>query len=95
MGDVGGLALGGLLASLAIVTKQELLLLVVGGVFVVETLSVIIQVVSFKTTGKRVFRMAPIHHHFEMLGWSEQQVVLAFWFCGFLCGVIGSVIGVL
>ncbi len=58
-------------------------------------LSVIIQVVSFKTTGKRVFRMAPIHHHFEMLGWSEQQVVLASWFCGFLCGVIGSVIGVL
>lgn len=95
MGDVGSLALGGMLASLAIVTKQELLLLIVGGVFVVETLSVIIQVTSFKTTGKRVFRMAPIHHHFEMLGWSEQQVVLAFWFCGFLCGVIGSVIGVL
>ena len=95
MGDVGSLSLGGLLAGLAIVTKQELLLLVVGGVFVIETLSVIIQVVSFKTTGKRVFRMAPLHHHFEMLGWSEQQVVFAFWFCGFLCGIAGCLIGVM
>lgn len=95
MGDVGSLSLGGLIAGLAIVTKQELLLLIVGGVFVIETLSVIIQVVSFKTTGKRVFRMAPIHHHFEMLGWSEQQVVFAFWFCGFLCGIAGCLIGVM
>lgn len=95
MGDVGSLSLGGLLAGLAIVTKQELLLLIVGGVFVIETLSVIIQVVSFKTTGKRVFRMAPLHHHFEMLGWSEQQVVFAFWFCGFLCGIAGCLIGVM
>lgn len=95
MGDVGSLSLGGLLAGLAIVTKQELLLLIIGGVFVVETLSVIIQVVSFKLTGKRVFRMAPLHHHFEMLGWSEQQVVFAFWFGGFLCGIIGCLVGVM
>ena len=95
MGDVGSLGLGGFLAVLAILTKQELLLLIVGGVFVIETLSVIIQVVSFKTTGKRVFRMAPLHHHFEMLGWSEQQVVFAFWFCGFLCGIAGCLIGVM
>lgn len=95
MGDVGSLSLGGLLAALAIVTKHELLLLIVGGVFVIETLSVIIQVVSYKTTGKRVFRMAPIHHHFEMLGWSEQQVVFSFWFCGFLCGIAGCLIGVM
>ena len=74
MGDVGSLGLGGFLAILAILTKQELLLILVGGVFLMETLSVIIQVVSFKTRGKRVFKMAPIHHHFEMLGWSEQQV---------------------
>ena len=70
MGDVGSLGLGGFLAILAILTKQELLLILVGGVFLMETLSVIIQVVSFKTRGKRVFKMAPIHHHFEMLGWS-------------------------
>ncbi len=95
MGDVGSLSLGGLLAVLAIFSKQELLLLIVGGVFVVETLSVIIQVVSFKLTGKRVFKMAPLHHHFELLGWSEQQVVLSFWFGAFICGIIGVVLGVL
>ncbi|MCF0239373.1 MAG: phospho-N-acetylmuramoyl-pentapeptide-transferase [Streptococcus gallolyticus] len=95
MGDVGSLSLGGILASLAVVTKQELLLILVGGVFVLETLSVIIQVVSFKTTGKRVFKMAPVHHHFEMLGWSEQQVVFAFWFVGFVFGIIGCLAGVM
>jgi len=95
MGDVGSLALGGLLAALAILTNQELLLIVIGIVFVIEALSVIIQVVYYKMTGKRFFRMAPIHHHFEMLGWSEQQVVLAFWFGGFLAGVIGVLIGVM
>lgn len=95
MGDVGSLSLGGLLAGLAVVTKQELLLIIVGGVFVVEALSVIMQVVSYKTTGKRIFRMAPIHHHFELLGWTEQQVVFAFWFCGFLCGIAGCLIGVM
>ena len=95
MGDVGSLGLGGFLAILAILTKQELLLILVGGVFLMETLSVIIQVVSFKTRGKRVFKMAPIHHHFEMLGWSEQQVTISFWFIGFICGILSSVIGVL
>lgn len=95
MGDTGSLALGGLLASLALLTNQELLLILIGGVFLIETLSVIIQVVSFKTRGKRVFKMAPIHHHFEMLGWSEQQVVISFWFLGFICGIIGIVLGVM
>ncbi len=95
MGDTGSLALGGLLAALAVLTNQELLLILIGGVFLMETLSVIIQVVSFKTRGKRVFKMAPIHHHFEMLGWSEQQVVISFWFLGFICGIIGIVLGVM
>ncbi len=95
MGDVGSLGLGGFLAILAILTKQELLLIIVGGVFLMETLSVIIQVVSFKTRGKRVFKMAPIHHHFEMLGWSEQQVTISFWFIGFICGIVAIVLGVM
>ena len=95
MGDTGSLALGGVLAALALLTNQELLVIIIGGVFLMETLSVIIQVVSFKTRGKRVFKMAPIHHHFEMLGWSEQQVVISFWFLGFICGIIGIVLGVM
>jgi phospho-N-acetylmuramoyl-pentapeptide-transferase len=95
MGDVGSLGLGGLLAAMAILTAQELLLVLIGVMFVIETLSVIIQVGYFKLTKKRFFRMAPIHHHFEMLGWSEQQVVLAFWFGGFIAGVIGVLIGVM
>lgn len=95
MGDTGSLALGGMLAALAVLTDQELLLILIGGVFLMETLSVVIQVVSFKTRGKRVFKMAPIHHHFEMLGWTEQQVVISFWFLGFICGIIGIVLGVM
>lgn len=95
MGDTGSLALGGFLAALAVLTRQELLFILIGGVFLVETLSVIIQVVSFKTRGKRVFKMAPIHHHFEMLGWTEQQVVISFWFLGFIYGIIGIVLGVM
>ncbi len=95
MGDTGSLALGGVLAAFALLTGKELLLILVGGVFLVETLSVIIQVTSFKLTGKRVFKMAPLHHHFEMLGWSEQQVVISFWFVGFICGIISIVLGVL
>jgi len=79
MGDTGSLALGGVLGAMAILTKQELLLPIVGGLFVIETLSVIIQVGSFKMRGKRVFRMAPIHHHFELLGWSETKVTIRFW----------------
>jgi phospho-N-acetylmuramoyl-pentapeptide-transferase len=79
MGDTGSLALGGVIASMAILTKQELILPIVGGLFVLEALSVIIQVVSFKTRGKRVFLMAPLHHHFELKGWSETKVTIRFW----------------
>jgi phospho-N-acetylmuramoyl-pentapeptide-transferase len=78
MGDVGSLALGGALATVAVVIKQEILLHIVGGVFVLEAASVIIQVVSFRTTGKRVFKMAPLHHHFELIGWSEPKVIARF-----------------
>jgi phospho-N-acetylmuramoyl-pentapeptide-transferase len=79
MGDVGSLALGGTLAAIAVIIKQEVLLLFVGGVFVLEAMSVILQVGSFKLRGKRIFRMAPIHHHFELLGWSESKVIVRFW----------------
>jgi len=79
MGDVGSLALGGTLAMLAVIAKQEVLLAVVGGIFVLEALSVIIQVASFRLTGKRVFAMAPIHHHYEKLGWSEPKIIVRFW----------------
>ena len=78
MGDTGSLAIGGLLGTLAVMGKFEFLLIFLGGVFVCETLSVIIQVTSFKTTGKRVFKMSPIHHHFELCGWSEKKVVGVF-----------------
>ena len=78
MGDTGSLAIGGLLGTLAVISKFEFLLIFLGGVFVMETLSVIIQVTSFKTTGKRVFKMAPIHHHFELCGWSEKKIVVVF-----------------
>ena len=84
MGDTGSLALGGALATVAILTKTELLLVVIGGVFVAEALSVIIQVISFKTTGRRVFRMSPVHHHFELSGWAETKVVKTFWLAGIL-----------
>ena len=79
MGDVGSLALGGALGTVAVIIKQEILLLSIGGVFVLEALSVIIQVGSFKLTGKRVFRMAPLHHHFELMGWSESKIIVRFW----------------
>jgi len=79
MGDVGSLALGGTLGTVAVIIKQEVLLVFVGGIFVVEALSVILQVASFKLRGKRIFRMAPIHHHFELLGWSESKVIVRFW----------------
>ncbi|NPV91489.1 MAG: phospho-N-acetylmuramoyl-pentapeptide-transferase [Firmicutes bacterium] len=79
MGDTGSLALGAALASLSIITRTELALLIIGGVFVLETLAVIIQVISFQTTGKRVFLMAPLHHHYELAGWSETKVVRVFW----------------
>src|SRR6201746_2807392 len=79
MGDTGSLALGGMLGSVAVATKHEIVLAVIGGLFVLEAVSVIVQVVSFKLTGKRVFRMAPIHHHYEQLGWTESQIVIRFW----------------
>ena len=79
MGDVGSLALGGAIGTVALLIKQELLLMLVGGLFVVEALSVIIQVGSFKLTGKRVFRMAPLHHHFELMGWKEPKIIIRFW----------------
>jgi len=79
MGDTGSLGLGAVIAALAVITKSELFLLIIGGIYVAETLSVILQVASFKTTGKRIFRMAPIHHHFEMVGWSETKVMVRFW----------------
>jgi phospho-N-acetylmuramoyl-pentapeptide-transferase len=84
MGDTGSLALGGALAGVAILTKTEILLVIIGGVFVLETLSVMIQVASFKTRGKRVFRMSPLHHHFELGGWSEWRVVVTFWLVGLI-----------
>lgn len=91
MGDTGSLALGGALAAAAILTKTELLLIVIGGVFVVEALSVIIQVISFQMTGRRVFRMSPLHHHFELGGWAETKVVRVFW----LAGAVSSVVALL
>ncbi|MCP3982783.1 MAG: phospho-N-acetylmuramoyl-pentapeptide-transferase [bacterium] len=88
MGDVGALALGGALGAIAVVIRQEILLAVIGGIFVVETLSVMIQVASFKMTGRRVFRMAPVHHHFEQLGWPEQQIVVRFWIISIILALI-------
>ncbi len=89
MGDTGSLALGGLLGTLAVTIKHEFVLAIVGGLFVMEALSVIVQVASFKLTGKRVFRMAPIHHHFEQLGWSEPQIVMRFWIVAFVLAMVG------
>ena len=94
MGDTGSLALGGAIATIAILTKLELLLVIIGGVFVIETLSVILQVISFKTTGKRIFRMSPLHHHYELLGWSEWKVVVTFWSVGLLLAILGIYIEV-
>ncbi|MCO7174616.1 phospho-N-acetylmuramoyl-pentapeptide-transferase [Sporolactobacillus kofuensis] len=89
MGDTGSLAIGGGLAGMAILTNSEILLAIIGGVFALETLSVIIQVISFKTTGRRVFKMSPIHHHFELSGWSEWKVVTVFWIVGLILAVLG------
>ncbi|MBN1334785.1 MAG: phospho-N-acetylmuramoyl-pentapeptide-transferase [Deltaproteobacteria bacterium] len=88
MGDVGSLSLGGTLGALAVLTKHEILLVVVGGVFVLEALSVIVQVVSFKTTGKRVFAMAPIHHHYEKRGWAEPKIIVRFWIISLILALV-------
>jgi phospho-N-acetylmuramoyl-pentapeptide-transferase len=89
MGDVGSLALGGALGMLAILTKHEIILVIVGGIFVAEALSVIFQVASFKSRGKRIFRMAPVHHHFEQLGWAESKVIVRFWLLGIILALVG------
>ncbi len=87
MGDVGSLGLGAALGSVAVISKNEILLVVVGGVFVVEAVSVIVQVASFKLRGKRVFRMAPIHHHYELKGWAEPQIIVRFWIVSIICAL--------
>jgi phospho-N-acetylmuramoyl-pentapeptide-transferase len=89
MGDTGSLALGGLIGAVAVATKHEIVLAVIGGLFVLEAISVIVQVVSFKLTGKRVFKMAPIHHHFEELGWTEAQIVIRFWIVAVVLALAG------
>jgi phospho-N-acetylmuramoyl-pentapeptide-transferase len=89
MGDTGSLALGGLLGTVAVITKHEIVLGIIGGLFVLEAVSVIVQVVSFKLTGKRVFKMAPIHHHFEQLGWTEPQIVIRFWIISVVLALAG------
>jgi len=92
MGDTGSLGLGGAIAGLAVMTKTELLLVLLGGIFVIEALSVVIQVISFQTTRKRVFLMAPIHHHFELRAWSETKIILRFWIVAAICCAIGFTI---
>jgi phospho-N-acetylmuramoyl-pentapeptide-transferase len=89
MGDTGSLALGGMLGTVAVATKNEIVLAVIGGLFVLEAVSVIVQVVSYKLTGKRVFKMAPIHHHFEQLGWTEPQIVIRFWIIAVVLALAG------
>jgi phospho-N-acetylmuramoyl-pentapeptide-transferase len=89
MGDIGALALGAALGLVAVAVRQELVLFIMGGVFVVETVSVIIQVASYKMTGRRVFRMAPIHHHFELKGWAEPKVIVRFWIISLLLVLAG------
>jgi phospho-N-acetylmuramoyl-pentapeptide-transferase len=89
MGDMGALALGAALGILAVLVRQELVLLIMGGVFVVETVSVILQVVSYKLTGRRIFRMAPLHHHFEIKGWPEPRVIVRFWIITVILVLIG------
>ncbi|MNN51358.1 Phospho-N-acetylmuramoyl-pentapeptide-transferase [compost metagenome] len=89
MGDVGALALGAALGTIAVIVRQEIVLFIMGGVFVMETLSVVIQVASFKLTGRRVFRMAPIHHHFELKGWPEPRVIVRFWIITVILVLVG------
>jgi phospho-N-acetylmuramoyl-pentapeptide-transferase len=88
MGDVGSLGLGGVLGTLAVISKQEIVLAVVGGIFVMETMSVVLQVASFKLTGKRIFKMAPVHHHFELKGWPEPRIIVRFWIVGIMLALL-------
>ena len=89
MGEVGSLSLGAALGVVAVIIKQEIVLAIMGGVFVVETLSVMIQVISFKLTGKRIFRMAPLHHHYELKGWKEPKIIVRFWIVTVVLVLIG------
>jgi phospho-N-acetylmuramoyl-pentapeptide-transferase len=89
MGDTGALGLGGAIAGLAVMTQTEVILILLGGVFVIEVLSVIIQVISFRLFRKRVFLMTPLHHHFELAGWSETKIILRFWIVAAACAAIG------
>ena len=89
MGDIGALALGAALGIVAVIVRQELILFIMGGLFVIETVSVIIQVASFKLTGKRVFRMAPLHHHYELKGWAEPKVIVRFWIITVILVLVG------
>jgi phospho-N-acetylmuramoyl-pentapeptide-transferase len=89
MGDIGALALGAALGVVAVMVRQEIVLVVMGGVFVLETVSVILQVASYKLTGKRIFRMAPIHHHFELKGWAEPKVIVRFWIISLILVLAG------
>ena len=89
MGDTGSLSMGGTLGTLALITKHEIVLAIIGGLFVLETFSVIIQVISYKLTGKRIFKMAPLHHHFEKKGWAESTIVIRFWIITVVLALIG------
>ena len=94
MGDTGSLALGGALATVAIVTRHEISLAIIGGVFVIETLSSLIQIIAIRKFNKKIFKKAPLHHHFEQLGWSETDIVKLFWIAGFMLGMLGIIYGV-
>jgi len=89
MGDTGSLSMGSALGIISVVTKHEIVLLIIGGLFVLETVSVVVQVTSFKLTGKRVFRMAPLHHHYEQKGWPEATIVIRFWIIAVILALIG------
>ncbi len=89
MGDTGSLAMGGAIGAISVITKHELVLAIVGGLFVLETVSVIVQGLSFKLTGRRVFRMAPLHHHFEQKGWAESTIVIRFWIIAVILAMAG------
>jgi phospho-N-acetylmuramoyl-pentapeptide-transferase len=89
MGDVGSLALGAILAVIAVLVRQEIILIIMGGIFVIETMSVILQVGSYKLRGQRIFRMAPIHHHYELKGWPEPRVIVRFWILSIIFVLIG------
>ena len=89
MGDTGSLSFGGALGTISVIVKHEIVLAIIGGLFVMEAVSVILQVASFKLTGKRIFRMAPIHHHFERLGWKEPTIVIRFWIIAVILALVG------